>query len=60
MKAIGPTFADELRGAGCFGLRFAWGADGTFTFDPSMTQTQIDAVNAVYAAHDPTREAPTA
>lgn len=55
---IGPCFSLELTAAGLSGLPFAWTPDGTFTFSPSMTQAQIDAVNAVYAAHDPTRPSP--
>lgn len=58
MKAIGPAFGSELQAAGLAGLPFAWGADGTFQFDPRMTPTQIAAVQAVYAAHDPTKPAP--
>ena len=59
-KAIGPSFSDELKAAGLFGLPFSWGADGMFQFDPRMTQAQLNAVLAVYAAHDPaTPAAPT-
>ena len=58
MKNIGPTFGNELDAAGLLGLPFSWGADGTFQFDERMTQPQIDAVNAVYAAHDPTQQLP--
>lgn len=54
-KAIGPSFSSELRSAGLFGLHFAWEADGAITFGADMTQEQVDAVNAVYAAHDPTK-----
>ena len=54
-KPIGPTFVAELAAAGLLGLNFSWSSDGTFTFDPSMTQQQIAAVQAVYAAHDPMR-----
>ena len=54
MKAISDTFGKELQAVGLAGLPFSWGADGTFQFDERMTQEQIDAVNAVYAAHDPT------
>jgi hypothetical protein len=49
------TFAMELKAAGLNGLPFAWGDDGTFEFDPSMTQAQIDAVMAVFNAHNPTQ-----
>lgn len=48
---IGKTFTDELKAAGLIGLPFSWGDDGTFTFDPSMPQADIDNVMAVYEAH---------
>lgn len=57
-KAIGPSFATELKVAGLLGLPFAWGADGGFTFDPALTQVQITAILAVYAAHDPSALVP--
>ena len=60
MKPIGPSFGDEIKVAGLLGLPFSWGADGVIQFDPRMTQTQMNAVLAVYAAHDPlTPAAPT-
>lgn len=59
-KAIGPTFSIELAAAGLNGLPFAWGADGTLSFDGTMTPTQIAAVEAIYAAHDPTKQDPRA
>ncbi len=52
---IGPTFASELQAAGLVGLPFSWGADGVIQFDPSMPKAQVDAVKAVYAAHDPAK-----
>ena len=54
MTRIGPTFAEELRTAGLTGLPFSWGDDGVIQYDPRMTPAQIAAVQAVYAAHDPT------
>ena len=57
VKAIGPAFPDELKVAGLLGLAFSWGADGVFQFSPGMLQAQIDAVLAVYAAHDPLKPA---
>ena len=54
-KPIGPTFSQELGVAGLLGLPFAWGGDGTFTFSEAMTKEQIDAVLAVYEAHDPNK-----
>lgn len=56
MKTIAPTFANELRAAGLFGLPFSWQEDGTINFGEEMTQEQIDAVNVVYAAHDPGKQ----
>lgn len=54
-KAIGPTFPDELKDVGLFGLPFAWGDDGSFSFSDDMTEEQIEDVMAVYEAHDPTK-----
>lgn len=50
---IGPTFSSELASAGLFGLSMSWGDDGTFSFDSSVTKSQIDAVMTVFAAHNP-------
>ncbi|MDR6585518.1 hypothetical protein [Herbaspirillum frisingense] len=58
MKKIGETFVSELLAAGLLGLPFAWGEDGAFQFDERMTPEQIDQVEAVYAAHDPTKKLP--
>jgi len=54
---IGPSFSDELKTAGLTGLPFAWGDDGTFTFDERMTAEQRDAVLALYTVHDPKKAA---
>lgn len=51
---IGPNFANELQAAGLLGLPFTWNGLGEFNFSEAMTQLQIDAVLAVFAAHDPT------
>jgi hypothetical protein len=56
-KAIGSTFPDELLAAGLLGLPFSWDAEGQFTFSEDMSQSQIDAVLAVYEAHDPMKGA---
>lgn len=53
MKAIGPSFAEELRAAGLLGLPFTWGEDGDITFHADMTPQQIADVESVYAAHTP-------
>jgi len=58
MKPIGPSFSDELKAAGLLGLPFSWGTDGVIQFDSRMTQAQIDAVKAVYDAHDPMAAGP--
>lgn len=60
-KPIGPSFSDELDAYGkannidLTAAHFTWFADGTIEFFDDTTQEQIDAVNAVYAAHDPTK-----
>jgi hypothetical protein len=65
-KAIGPNFANELAAYGIahsiqiIGAHIAWFGDGTLEFfddTPSGVQT---AVEAVYAAHDPTVPDPNA
>ncbi|WP_185066847.1 hypothetical protein [Pseudomonas frederiksbergensis] len=53
---IGESFSDELKAAGLFGLPFSWGDDGTFTFDPSMKQKDINAVLKLYDEHDPLKK----
>lgn len=57
-KSIGPNFANEIASAGLRSLPFSWGADGVIEFGPSMTSAQISAVEAVYAAHNPTKPDP--
>lgn len=54
-KPIGPSFYDELLAASLIGLPFSWSSDGSFIFDPAMTSAQIASVEAVYAAHDPSK-----
>lgn len=58
-KPIGLHFAAELEAAGVLKLPFAWGADGQFSFSPAMTEEQVAAVLAVYAAHDADAVLPT-
>lgn len=53
MKNIGRSFVSELKAAGLFGLAFSWEKDGTITFGSTMPQDKVDAVRAVYDAHDP-------
>ena len=57
-KAIGPTFAAEL--GPTLLLVVAWTPDGTLMFAPNATAAQISAVQAIYAAHDPTKQDPMA
>jgi hypothetical protein len=52
-KAIGPTFAQELKAASLTGLAFSWGADGSLAFSDALSSGQVAAIEAVYAAHDP-------
>jgi hypothetical protein len=58
-KRIAPHFSDELQAAGLLSLPFSWSeTDGLFT--PALTAQQRAAVEAVYAAHDPTDAAKAA
>lgn len=52
-KAIGPNFPYELAAAGLTGLQFSWGEDGSLVFGSDVTEQQISAIEAVYAAHSP-------
>jgi hypothetical protein len=54
MSAFGPTFGSELAAAGVAGLPFSWLADGTIV-DQGLTPEQLAQVQAVVAAHDPSR-----
>lgn len=58
-KAIGPTFGDELKSAGLLGLPFSWSPEGAFNLsDKRLSAMQKTAIQAVYAAHDPTKTKP--
>ena len=52
-KEIGLSFANEIQAAGLSGLAFSWDQEGNIFFDPSLTDVQVQAIEAVYAAHDP-------
>ncbi|WP_343742145.1 hypothetical protein [Herbaspirillum huttiense] len=52
-KKVGITFGEELKAAGLAGLPFSWTEDGDFWFAESLTENQIKAIEAVYAAHVP-------
>lgn len=62
-KAIGPTFCAELSAYGTaenivlIGQHFAWHSDGTLEFFNDTPSNVIAAVEAVYAAHDPSAQA---
>lgn len=53
---IGPSFPEELRRAGLLGLPFAWGDDGQICGRDNLTAEQNAALDAVLAAHDPSRQ----
>lgn len=55
MKTIGPNFPAEIKAAGLAGLSFGWTPDSALVFDAAMTPEKIAAVQAVYAAHDPSK-----
>ncbi len=55
---IGSNFANELAAAGLLGLPFCWSPSGTITYGPGITSEQQTAIEAVLAAHDPTKPDP--
>lgn len=55
-KPIGPTWPEDLKAAGLMGLPFSWDVNGNFFYSDEMTEAQIQAVEAAYAAHDPTQQ----
>jgi hypothetical protein len=56
-SAIGPTFGGELILAypELNGRPFTWGSDGSFFYDPSITQTEKTKIQTVYSHHDPVK-----
>lgn len=56
-KNLGPTFGDEITGAGLAGLPFTWGAtDETINGRQNLTTEQNATLDSVVAAHDPTKQ----
>lgn len=53
---IGPTFGDELIAAGLGGLPIAWSPDGRIAGREKLTAAQNTALDAVIAAHDPSKK----
>jgi hypothetical protein len=54
---VGPTFHAELEAAGVPMDGYSWEIhSGEFIFADSTPQATRDAVAAVYAAHDPTKQ----
>jgi hypothetical protein len=51
-KAVGPTFAAELKAAGLLGVALSWNETGV-RYNKTITPTQRAAVEAVLQAHDP-------
>ena len=49
------TFSQQLSDAGLATLPFTYGSDGTFHYDPSITQVQKDQIQGVYANHNPNK-----
>jgi hypothetical protein len=54
---LGPTFGAEVIAAGLGGLPFAWGTDGGISGRESLTPAQNATLDAVIAAHDPSKAA---
>jgi hypothetical protein len=57
-KAIGPNFGNELAAAGLAGLTISWNFTGDILRGPGVSDGQWALVQAVYAAHDPTKVDP--
>jgi len=55
MKALGPTFGDEVFAAGLGGLPFLWGADGQIFGRERLTPQQNAKLDEVIAHHNPNR-----
>lgn len=59
MNAFGPTFANEIHAAGLGGLPFSWDPEsGAVNGRENLTAAENAALDAVIAAHDPTKLAP--
>lgn len=55
-KEIGPSFVDELAThGGLLGQHFSWMGDGTIEFFEDTPAEVVTGVQAVYAAHDPSK-----
>jgi hypothetical protein len=52
MAKIGPSFADELKAAGCTTDGYAWASDGNITFT-DVSDEERAKILAVLEAHDP-------
>lgn len=57
-SSFGITFGKELADAGVGGLHMSWFPDGTIRFDDSVTVEHRAVVEAVAAAHDPSKTLP--
>lgn len=55
---LGPTFGDEVVAAGLGGLPFSWDASGQVFGRENLTAAQNVTLDAVIAAHDPTKQPP--
>lgn len=53
---FGPTFGEEVIAAGLGGLPFAWSPFGKITGRERLTAAQNATLDAVIAAHDPTKQ----
>jgi len=56
--AIGPTFGPEVEASTLAGLPFSWGEDGVFYGDEALTPEQVIDLEALVAAHDPSKQLP--
>jgi hypothetical protein len=59
-KQLGPTFGNEVIGAGLGGLPFSWGdTDDSITGRENLTTEQNSTLDGVVEAHDPDQKRPS-
>lgn len=58
-KTLGPSFQSEYIAAGLLGAPLIVQSDGSVIYGPGVTDEQRATVEALIAAHDPTKPAPT-
>lgn len=58
VKQIGPKFGAEVASSSCSGWPFTWGPASVDWTDGALTHAQVMVLQALVAAHDPTKKPP--